>query len=163
VAVSKNTSVAKRQARRALYKEAFKAKRAGLPLDSEYLLELEQNPDLLIASGGTVVSNNKNEPPNVLFQEDGYKHTYCPVCDSDDREVRSIMDDVLFCLDTNTLPNVGGALDQTSLFKIAYIVLKHERDIIKNERELKAIEKNKPKRSTNSNEQQKHRGGKRRK
>jgi hypothetical protein len=85
---------------------------------------------------------------------------YCPICDAYDREVRNIIDDVLYCINTETLPNEGGCMDQSALFRMAYTILKSEREIIKNEREKEAIDKAKNE-SKNSADSGRKRGSRR--
>jgi len=76
----------------------------------------------------------------IIFNSDGYEHRYCPVCDAT-KEIQSIIDDTLYCIDSNSLPDPGGAMDQTEIFRIASTVLRSEREKIKNEKEKAAMDK----------------------
>lgn len=60
-------------------------------------------------------------------------------------ELINIVFDILYCIETNTLPDPGNGFDQTYLFRTAYMIVKNEREKIKNEREKAAIDATKKK------------------
>jgi hypothetical protein len=79
----------------------------------------------------------------VVFKEDGFEHTSCPATEMFDRELVSIMEDVLYCMELNMPPNEGGALDQSHVFRVAYMTLKNEKALMKYEAEQEIVNKSK--------------------
>jgi len=129
-AVPANNAVARYKARQELKRLKRERKRA---IRSGHIV-----PDAVVS--GKVVENNTVVAKNVVvFTEDGYKHPSCPVGLLYEPELNSILDDVLYCLEVSALPAVGGAFDQSEIFRLAYITIKTEREIIKSEKEEAAI------------------------
>jgi len=73
----------------------------------------------------------------VIIDKGGYRHRRCPVTVAN-AEIQNIISDTLFCISTEQLPNAGSLMDQSAIFRLAYTIIKSERELIKNEREKKA-------------------------
>ena len=90
------------------------------------------------------LNKKKDEEGRIIFDKDGFKHRRCPVEDCT-QEIQGIIDDTLYCIETGSLPNEGNGMDQSAIYKVAFMALLNERRIIKNEREVKAMEESKKK------------------
>jgi hypothetical protein len=76
----------------------------------------------------------------IIFDKDGYQHRFCPVTEAS-FEVQVIISDVLYCIESHSLADSGGAFDQSEIFRKAFMVVLNERERIKNEREKAALNK----------------------
>ena len=87
------------------------------------------------------IARQQADTSTVFFKEDGYNHNYCPVYELHDSETSGILEDILYLMEARSLPNDGGGLDQSAVYRVALMTISNERAAIKSEMEKAATDK----------------------
>lgn len=102
-----------------------------------------RNTKILDMDTGQLSEDNEEDEEKkypIIFDKDGYQHRYCPVTEAS-FEIQTIISDTLYCIETHSMPDPGGAFDQSELFRKAFMVINNEREKIKNEHEKATLNK----------------------